>query len=315
MKIQLLVIQLCLLLVLTEGQSGFAQTSEFEATSPPFRFDIRKTGPRPPVHSTAISTTSPPYHFNIRPLSNRRLGPNSHVLLVANEKYDDERFRDLPDATFDAAEIGKILKDRFGFRTDLLLNATRRQLEIKLQELNKRSWQPNEQLLIYISGHGEQDNGQGYLIMKDSDKDDQNNYFPMAYLKSLVDRHKCKHILLILDTCYGGAISHTSRSGGDGPLKPTACEEWRKDLNAYFSCVIKDQTRLYLSSGSLDVVRGGRKGEHSPFAKSLLQKLSDTTESTTKTVSISELIPHLAKDNPQLTFTSEAEGGFLFVAY
>lgn len=313
MKALLLLNRLLLLLLLTGHHGGFGQAPEIKATSAPFRFTIRNNGSRLPF-SPSLSATSPPFRFDIRRFQSPRLLPGSYALLIANEKYHDSRFRDLPDARLDAQAISDTLKVRFGFEApDLAQNVTYNLLRTKLQALAGRNWQPGDQLLIYVSGHGEYENGEGFLVMKDTEKDQFNTYFPLAYLKSLINSHPCQHILLVLDICYGGAINQAAPSRQNVSVS-NGCESQRDDLRQYFSCVVKDHTRLYLSSGSLSVVRGGKDGDHSPFAKSFLQELAKTAQSKTKTVAVSALKQQLEIANPQLTFTSEAAGDFLFVA-
>ena len=79
---------------------------------------------------------------------------NYYALLIGNQKYEKLTALSTPEA--DVTDIAPILRDRYGFKVKMLLNATRYEM---LTELNKLrdTLTEKDNLLIYYAGHGELD--------------------------------------------------------------------------------------------------------------------------------------------------------------
>ena len=76
------------------------------------------------------------------------------ALVIGNDSY---RFvTPLQTATSDARSVQAVLRDQFGFGTDLLLNVTREQI-ISALDLYRRDLPEDSSLLIYYAGHGYRD--------------------------------------------------------------------------------------------------------------------------------------------------------------
>ena len=76
-------------------------------------------------------------------------------LIIATNDYDE--WDDLTNPVFDANTIAQELSDHYGFKVEKLLNPTTGQIISKLREYSKRTYLPNDQLFIFIAGHGQFD--------------------------------------------------------------------------------------------------------------------------------------------------------------
>jgi uncharacterized caspase-like protein len=79
-------------------------------------------------------------------------------------------------------------------------------------------------ILIYYSGHGKQDGaGNLHLATADTEADTlETSSIAVGTLRRLIDNYACKQVALILDCCFGGAVSKDFLKGGvDDHLKQT----------------------------------------------------------------------------------------------
>jgi formylglycine-generating enzyme required for sulfatase activity len=82
----------------------------------------------------------------------------------------------------------------------------------------------DDQILIYYSGHGKQDGaGNLYLATSDTEADAlETSSIAVGTLRRLIDNYACKQVALVLDCCFGGAVSKDFLKGGvDDHLKQT----------------------------------------------------------------------------------------------
>lgn len=271
---------------------------------------------------TVIRATSAPSAFNIRRTGTQPSARKDHALFIANGEYDDARFRKLPNCSFDVDELKKLLETKFSFTTEVRKNMMYSDFESKLFEYASRTWNEDDQLLIYIAGHGgfRESIHQGFLVMKDTDKVKQNQCFSLAYLKSILENLSCKHILVVLDVCYGGTFDEAIALEGEpmrgDPVSSPTLDESRRD--EYVLKKLKPKTRIYVASGGKEPVAEGQQGEHSPFAKELLAKLTETAAGNDKLLTVYELKTSLEKKVPTVfmgTFDgNQSNSDFLFIA-
>ena len=250
------------------------------------------------------------------------------ALIIANEEFQDKRFAKLNNPLLDANVISGILKDKFGFETEVLQNITKDEFIIKLREYAKKRYNKYDQLMIYFAGHGDFDPvfRQGYVIFKDSKfaDDTYSHHLSFAYLEDALSKISCPHILLTLDVCYGGTFdNYFANRGdelgrGDGLARGSEAVNSAHSLNAIIYEKLKPKTRLYLSSGGKETVSDGKKGMHSPFAAAFIQKLNEAASSEYRMLSVLELKIFLEKQTRTVKmggFTgNESNSDFLFVA-
>jgi hypothetical protein len=195
---------------------------------------------------------------------------SDYALVIATNSY--QAMNPLVNPVFDANTIADQLESNFGFQVEKLIDPPLSQITLKIREYAKRQYADDDQLFIFIAGHGEYDDfyKEGYLVAADSKKGDEGktSYLPHSALRTYINNIPCKHILLAMDVCFGGTFDPhlASARGGD--------ETAQAERAHFIKRKLKSKTRLYLTSGGKEYVPDGRPGQHSPFARKFLEALS-----------------------------------------
>lgn len=194
-----------------------------------------------------------------------------YALLFATNNYDT--WAHLANPIPDAQALQAELRDRYGFETEVVVNPTRETILKELLAYTQRHFDPGDQLLIFFAGHGiyNDEFKQGYIVAKDSRMDDivESTYVSYADLRGIIDSIPAKHILLMIDACFGGTFDRRlteQASRGSSFYASTPLPE-------LFSEKATHETRLYITSGGKDYVSDGQAGHHSPFVYNLLDTL------------------------------------------
>ena len=246
---------------------------------------------------------------------------NSYALIIGINKY--ENVRSLDYAVKDAEDIQSMLVDKFNFqRGNIVLlkdeEATQASILKEFSNITKKA-NDNDRVLIFFAGHGETmdlpDGGEmGFLLPVDGDKTDLYlSAIKMEELKTLSLLSDAKHILYLVDACYGGIASIGSR-GLDAESTPD-----------YLDKITQYKSRQIISAGGRgeQVIEKAEWG-HSAFTKNLLSGLRDSKADTDSDgiITAQELGTYLKKkvtidsDNRQTPKTrnlSSDEGEFVFV--
>ena len=223
---------------------------------------------------------------------------NNYALIIAGNIYD--AFSDLVNPVIDANTIAEELQFNYGYSTEILENPTLNETISKIREYAERSYSDNDNLLIFIAGHGIYDEvfKEGYIISRDSKYDDVSKitYLSHSNLRTIVNNIPCRHILLLMDVCFGGTFDPVlaSSSRAAGMYADVSDKEFIKRKKQYV-------TRLYLTSGGKEYVPDGRPGHHSPFARKLLEALRNYGGED-KILTINELLHFIEKVEPQPRF-------------
>lgn len=226
----------------------------------------------------------------------------NYALLVATDQYSE--LKQLSNPVFDATELGKILKDDFGFDTSMLINGTRDDMEARLTEYrDNKIYGPNDQLFIFFAGHGiyYENAKMGYLAAKDSRKNDPTHKTYLSYsdLGNLYLKNiKCNRIFVVLDACFAGSFFDQATVRGDNP--DAASLEILK-RNASGKRFFKG-----ISSGAKEYVPDGRLGQHSPFAASFISNLANKAYNS-RVVTADVLIATIKSNPPSETQVSEGK--------
>ena len=83
----------------------------------------------------------------------------------------------------------------------------------KVREL-RRILAPSDRLLVYFSGHGLVKNNKLYWLPTDAVMSTTDQWIDVEQFLRDLDRTACKQILLIIDSCHGGAIFNVPRTKG-----------------------------------------------------------------------------------------------------
>lgn len=133
--------------------------------------------------------------------------------------------RDLNNPIDNACAIAKDLETHYDFKTEVVPNPTLDEIETKLYDYNNKfasgAYPSDGQLLIFFSGHGIEENKNGYFCAADTDP---NRIYRTAlgysYWRNFINSIDCKHILVAVDACYSGWFdpSWTHMNGGGSSL-------------------------------------------------------------------------------------------------
>lgn len=189
-----------------------------------------------------------------------------YALIIGNNLY--QNMPNLESAVNDARAIDQVLKDHYGFKTRLLLNATRADILGALNEF-RQSLGERDSLLIYYAGHGEIDEHKlvGYWLPVNARRDDTTEWISDAMITGQIEQMTARHVLVVADSCYSGAMT---RSSGVRLIATSAQSGEMKRLIR----LAKLRSRTVLTSGGVAPVLDGGGGANSIFARSLIDVLS-----------------------------------------
>jgi hypothetical protein len=202
----------------------------------------------------------------------------NYALLIGVDEYDaKENWKKLSNPVYDATALDEILKNNYGFETKLLKNPGGDEImEAIANIINDVKFDSvYSQLFIFIASHGGWDvTAPGFIVPKDakpkSEDPFRKSYLKLADLKSIISNINCPHILIAIDACYGGTFDELISKSSSSRDETT--RESYTDI--FVQRTLKPKSRLYLTSGGKEKVEDGRPGQHSPFAKVVLDELS-----------------------------------------
>ena len=193
------------------------------------------------------------------------------ALIIANDTYENAAFPALKTPLADAEAIAAILRQRFGFATEIdggqgrldlfLRNATKAQVQEMLFQLRRRLT-AEDQLLIYYAGHGENDPDLGaYWVPVDGQPDADFSWIDANEITRELKRMNAAAVLVISDSCYAGGLSRGSNNADSGT----------QGRERYLAKASRLKARQLMASGGEEPVEDG--GGHSVFAKALIEAL------------------------------------------
>ncbi|NVO03175.1 MAG: caspase family protein [Bacteroidetes bacterium] len=206
---------------------------------------------------------------------NSNLEGKNYLLAIGINKY--KYWPQLNNATGDAKDVKALLLSKYQFESNNVSElydeeATYKSILDKLMQM-KTKIGPNDNLLIYFSGHGfyNKDIDEGFWIPVEAQKNQETEFLPNSTLLKYLKAINAKHIFLVADACFSGALFSQGSRG-------------------YIDNVEKFKSRWGLTSGRLEVVSDGQTGKNSPFASYFIKFL---TENTKTQFSVSELIQYV----------------------
>lgn len=171
-------------------------------------------------------------------------------------------------AVNDAEEIKNVLIQDLGFENSnivcLLDNEANKENILKsFISFTNDEIKLDDRLIVFFAGHGHTRSGirgdVGYLVPFDADMDDYSTFIRWDELTRNAELIRAKHILFIMDACYGGlAVNRHLQSGSS---------RFVKDMYQRFS-------RQVITAGKADEVvsdSGGPMPNHSVFTGNLIE--------------------------------------------
>jgi uncharacterized caspase-like protein len=253
---------------------------------------------------------------------------HDYALIFEGTHYDHQTngqgWLDLKFPEKDTEAISNSLHNLFGFDAEVVPDPDLAGILAKLREYRHKSFGPEDQLLVMFAGHGDMDDVDGYIVTKNSKPNDFSFDLPYSYLRQILDNTPARHILLVLDACYDGAIEphlaptrlHTILLGKRGERPELVV--WRRgeasDLNRSTLDAIAeaypDETSE-ISNGELVheklryvsrqyLVSGGREPvpDQSAFAAKIIEMLNQAATSG-EVLSATQLYSRMERLKPQ----------------
>ncbi len=234
-----------------------------------------------------------------------------YALLFATDQYD--HWTDLVNPIDDSRSIAKVLREKYGFETEIIENPNQEDVFIKLSEYSQRKYKPQDQLLIFFAGHGYFDEafGEGFVVARNSLENDKarTTYISHNRLRGVIENIPSDHIFLSMDVCFGGTFDPVIASA-------RGLESVSENDMEFLVRKLSQRTRKYLTSGGKEYVSDGIPGKHSPFTLRFLEALTEGAGSD-RILTLSEIKTYVEKLKPEPRLgsfgTDKPESDFVFV--
>ncbi|MFT7559452.1 MAG: hypothetical protein ACI93R_001363 [Flavobacteriales bacterium] len=188
-----------------------------------------------------------------------------YALIIANTDY--QHLDKLVTPANDAKVLSSILENKYGFQVTQVNNTSRYDLMTALNDMRSKL-NENDNLLIYYAGHGAFDktNNRGHWLPVDAEPESTANWVSTTAITDIVNAMSAKHILLIADSCYSGALTRSTDINITGGMSEDLRQKWLQSM-------AKNRSRHLLTSGGIKPVIDDGGNGHSIFANALIEVL------------------------------------------
>ncbi len=197
-----------------------------------------------------------------------------YALIIGNQDY---HYLDrLQSPIADAKRLQTLLETRYQFSTQLLINASEKQILHALNQLGQ-TLTPEDNLLIFYAGHGEvakvgaSQKERGYWLPVDAEPGNITHWLNNSVISDHLDRIPAKRILLLADSCYAGFL-------GDEKSPYLLGLSEAGVSRATLESSLARRARIVISSGGVRPVLDGNKTSHSLFAGALISTLENNSQ-------------------------------------
>lgn len=167
-----------------------------------------------------------------------------YAVVIGNSEYKE--IPNLKNPASDASNVASLLKQRYGFKTAILKNASRGKMLKAFDSLRNRLTK-RDNLLIYYSGHSRKAGGSCYWLPSNARANDRKSWISNTQVANFVDAMQAKHILVVADACYSGTLSQ--RAIPRVPASKRSSRQW-------YATVANTKVRVVLSSGATALQSG-----------------------------------------------------------
>jgi predicted nucleic acid-binding Zn-ribbon protein len=186
-----------------------------------------------------------------------------YALLIANEEY--AHMPSLASPVNDVTELQQLLRSRYGFDVEMLVNATQDDIMMALHRYSNELTE-TDNLLIYYAGRGSTPDGppdRAYWLGVDADPDLRTGWLLSEHVSEKIKEMAAKRVLVVTDSCFSRQrVGSASYSVGRG-LNPER-----------FGILSALPARLVLTSGAnVPIMDEGGDKTHSMFAHNFIEVL------------------------------------------
>ncbi|MBN8688714.1 MAG: caspase family protein [Chitinophagales bacterium] len=221
-----------------------------------------------------------------------------YALVIGTDHYRGKGWNPLSNPIADARAVAAELKEGYGFEIRLLEDQPMDSIYAAVRYYYNNA-QPNDQLVIYVAGHGDMDEmllDDGFIVCHDSrsveDDPMRNSYIPYMKLKKMLNNIPARQVLVLLDVCHGGVFDQKvfdQKFSGDGKREGVFAAISNRNVVQLLKDKLPLRTRKFLSSVGTEPAFDGKAGKHSPFANLLLQVLRSRGENANGILTLSDI--------------------------
>ena len=189
-----------------------------------------------------------------------------HIIGIGINGYT--HWSQLKNAINDLDDVVNILVERYDFDPQHVTwlkeaDATRKKIVNTLHHYtNPAVLGEDDSLLIYFSGHGYlDDNEDGYWVPVDSKQNEIASFIPNLIIQSTIRNMKCRHVLLISDSCFSGSLM----AKGERVVSVESLVADELEMK---------KSRWIITSGGRDETVSDGHGKNSPFAEAIISELT-----------------------------------------
>jgi hypothetical protein len=192
---------------------------------------------------------------------------NFYALIIGDDNF--KFWPHIDNAVSDARAVEQELHTHYGFKTTLLVNATRDQILGAFNDL-RQQLTPNDNLLVYYAGHGQlvPQIDRGYWIPVDAQTNADTEWILNEQITDYLQIIPARHIIIIADSCYAGVLTRSSvevpKSGLDSETRLSVLQQ-----------LSPKRVRTVMTSGGVQPVLDSGVDGHSIFAAALLRVLRE----------------------------------------
>jgi hypothetical protein len=233
-----------------------------------------------------------------------------YALIIGNNNY--QHLPKLETARNDAKSVDKVLSERYGFETEVLLDAKRDKILEHLNKIRNRLEQ-SDSFLFYYAGHGvfDKSSGKAYWLPVDAKLDDDTKWILAERITSNIKRFSSNHVLIVADSCYSGTMTRS--------LNTEVKSRGARDK--YLTKMLNKPSRTLIASGGNEPVMDIGGEGHSVFAQVFLNALNSVEDKVFTSEELfynylKEAVAGRSEQTPEYSIirNSGHEGGdFLFV--
>jgi hypothetical protein len=235
----------------------------------------------------------------------RPLGLTYHALVIGiNDYLHGKGWPDLENARGDAEAVASVLRDLYGFENVVKLldqAASRSNILHEIEEMAV-SRDLNDAVFIFFAGHGEYSTtlDEGFWIPSDGVNTNLDSRAKAGWIKnleitSLLEASDARHMLVVADSCYAGAMTRgeSSHSGAGTANRATLYSEMLNRCSRYVIASGEFWEKSYDSGFS-----------NSPFTQYFLDALRQNTNRWMSVFELADTIrnPYLEHTGKQMKF-------------
>ncbi len=195
-----------------------------------------------------------------------------HAILIGNANYVDTNWHDLDTPHNDVRRIGEILETRYGFRTDILIDATQDEILAAI-ETAQQTLGDKDNLLIYFAGHGKysDDAKVGFWEPVDSITTGFRKSISAQEVNMYLSAMRARKVLVISDSCYSGVFAREMTAQLDPNANPG-------ELERFYMIQAAKRSRVAMTAGGMKPVVDGIGNGHSLFASAFINALMENDD-------------------------------------